>query len=286
VVDSNGAELLELFARDSIYILSSRINAYPVDHSFASYDTYARNALALIVHRNMRSTVEVAEREIDGDYFATESGVTTGAKIKKACAWQDLKPLLDEIVNQSRNKGYWITYDVVYNGFFPLVFTTFADQRGNDLTSGIELSPANKNVTEPELLFDYEDETTAAYCLGGGEAEARIVGTANSDRVAVSPFSRRERKRENTQITIQTTADAEAEELLDKYRGKVYFTGKILQTESMRYGIDWNYGDKIRASWKGYTFDCRVEAYEVFYSNPSGTITDHVNATVKGEQWL
>lgn len=281
-IDKDGKEILVLIGLDALYLLTSRINAYYDGHSFASYDTYARYALALAVHRNMRSTAEDADRIIDGAYFATETGVTSGATITKDCAWQELPSLLNEIVNQSRDKGYWITYDIVYNGTLPLIFTTFAEQRGVDLTDKIELSPENKNVAEPKLIFDYSGEVTASYLLAGGEGIARIVGRADSSRVAVNPFSRREGKKENTQITLQTSADNEAQELLDKHRGKVYFSGKIVQTKSMRYGIDWNYGDKIRASWKGINFDCRVLSYEINYSSEA----DEVDAFVVGETWL
>jgi len=283
--DADGREILELFARDSLYILGSRINAYPVDHANSTLSYPARQALAQVVYNNTRGGA-ITERQIASGYFQTETAVTSGSSITKDCAWQQMKSLLDEIVNQSRSKGSWITYDIVYSGTFPAIFTTFAEQRGNDLTSRIELSPSNNNVAEPELIFDYEDEATAAYLLGAGEEATRLVGRADSSRIAAGPFSRREVKKENTQVDDQTTANNEAEEILDKCKGRVYFSGNIVQTESMRYGIDWGYGDKIRASYKDYNFDCRVESVEIFHSNASGTITDHVNAVVRGEAWL
>lgn len=283
-IDNEGREILTIVGFDSLYVLTSRINAYPASDSKASLSYPARQALTQVVYNNMRGGA-ITERQISTSYFITETAVTTGATITKDCAWQELKSLLDEIVNQSRDKGSWITYDVVYNGKFPLVFTTFAEQRGNDLTSKIELSPESKNVSEPKLIFDYSGEITASYLLAGGEGSARIVGRADSSRVAVNPFSRREGKKENTQISVQASADNEAQELLDKYKGKVYFSGKIIQTKTMRYGIDWNYGDKIRASWKGLNFDCRVLSYEINYSN-TGNLVDEVNAFVVGETWL
>jgi len=77
--------------------------------------------------------------------------------------------------------------------------------------------------------------------------------------------------------------NSEAAAYLDKYSPKVLFTGEIVETEGTQYGINWNYGDKVRAKYLGYEFDCRVLGYTIEYKNSGGKITDRVTATIRGE---
>jgi len=279
-LDTTGAEILVLKGYDCLYLLEGRINAYYSGHANSVLDMTARAALRAVCYNNFRSGD--TDRIIPATYWHNEPEVTTGVTIHKACAWQYVPSLLNEIVDQSRNQGSWITYDIIWDGNFPLEFKTFAEQRGRDRTSSVILSPDKGNLADPRLVFDYSSEVTAAYLLAAGEQSERVVGRADSSRESVDIFSRREGKKENTQISLQTTADAEAQEILNKNRGKVYLTGKIVQTEKMRYGIDWGYGDKVTAKWKGYTFECRVLSYEINYTNE----VDSVIAYIVGESWL
>lgn len=177
-----------------------------------------------------------------------------------------------------------MTFDVVYNGSLPLVFKTYKDQRGDDITDQLLLSAEAGNIANPTIDFDWTNEATVAYVAGKGTEDARVVGSAsNTARLNESVWSRREFITENFQLDVLASLNAEAKGYLDKYSPKIIFSGEIVETEGTQYGIDWNYGDKVRAEYLGYEFDCRVLGYLIEYKSSGGKIFDKVSATIRGE---
>jgi hypothetical protein len=47
---------------------------------------------------------------------------------------------------------------------------------------------------------------------------------------------------------------------LREKRGKIKFVGKVIDTSGMRFGVDWHFGDRIRARYQGFQFDTIVRA--------------------------
>lgn len=281
--NSEGADYVYMKGLDSLYLLTSRINAYAAGNANAIFSTYADDVCHSVMSNNFGSGA-IASRLINTAYILTGSGSSLGASITKNCAWQELPSLLQDITDQSRNAGTWITYDIEYTGTLPLVFKSYIDYRGQDKSKFVTLSPDDGNLADPELMFDFENEGTAAYLLAAGEKSARIIGRADAfDRIAKSPWARREVKKENTQISVQASADNEARELLAKYRSKISLTGKIVQTENTIYGEDWDYGDLVTAQWYDKTFLCRILTYQINYANSGGNFIDEVDAMVRGE---
>ena len=62
------------------------------------------------------------------------------------------------------------------------------------------------------------------------------------------------------------------------------FDGSIVSSKGNQYGRDWNYGDKVRAKYLGYEFDCRILGYEINYSvSNDGIVKDEIKAKIRGE---
>jgi len=223
-------------------------------------------------------------RNLAATYFTIDGDDGFGETVTKAFSRQYVYSTIQSLCNQSREAGTWITFDVVYSGSLPLVFKTYNDQRGSDITNQLLLSDEAGNIANPKLEFDWTNEATVAYVAGKGENEARVIGSAtNTDRLNESIWSRREFITENFQLDVIASLNSEAAAYLDKYSPKVLFTGEIVETEGTQYGINWNYGDKVRAKYLGYEFDCRVLGYTIEYKNSGGKITDRVTATIRGE---
>jgi hypothetical protein len=276
-------DMVYLKAYDANYILDGREVEYDAGSSEASKTGVACDVMKEIIDENFVSATDTT-RNLSASYFSVDSDDGFGETITKAFSRQYVLSTIQAICNQSREAGTWVTFDTVYSGSLPLVFKTYVDQRGSDITDQLLLSDEAGNIANPTLDFDWTNEATVCYVAGKGEGADRVVGSAiNSDRLNESAWSRRELVTENFQLAVEASLDAEAEAYLDKYSPKIIFTGEIVETEGTQYGINWNYGDKVRAKYLGYEFDCRVLGYTIEYKNSGGKTIDRVTATIRGE---
>ena len=279
----SGEEYIYLMAMDGNYIIDGREVEYDAGTTYADKSGVACDVIKEIVDENFVSATDT-DRNISSAYFTVDSDDGLGASVTKSFSRQQVLSTIQNLVDQSRNAGTWITFDTVYEGSLPFIFKTYTNQRGNDLRDTITLSVEAKTLSNPRLKFNYVDAKTAAYMGGKGRDEARLVGTAVSDSATNTPFSRREIVSENFQVATEAALDNEARELLNKNRPKRTLTGKIASKKGLLYGRDWNFGDRVKATYKGYTFDCRINGYEINYSKSGDKTTDEVIAYILGEE--
>jgi hypothetical protein len=277
------SDVISLKAYDALYILDGREVEYNAGTSQANKTGVACNVIKEIIRENFTTATDT-DRNLSALYFTVDSDDGFGASVTKAFARQYVFSTIQALCNQSREAGIWVTFDVIYNGSFPLIFKTFIGQRGHDITEQLLLGSDAGNITNPMINFDWTNESTVAYVAGKGEENLRKVGSAtNIERLNESVWSRREYITENFQLDLVASLDAEAAAYLDKYSPRVVFSGEIVETEGTQYGINWNYGDKVRAKYLGYEFDCRVLGYLIEYKSSGGKIFDKVTATIRGE---
>jgi len=281
--DSQGKDLIYLYALDGNYIIDGREVEYAAGSTQATKSGVACDVIKEIIDENFVNDAVDTSRNLAATYFTIDSDDGLGASVTKAFSRQQVLTTIQALVDQSRNAGTWITFDTVYDGGLPFTFKTFTDQRGNDLRESITLSVEANTLNNPVLSFNYVDEKTAAYIGGKGENEARLIGSATSDAINDSVWSRREVVSENFQVTTTTGLDNEARALLNKNKGKITLTGQIASTKGLKYGRDWNYGDRVLATYLGYTFDCRINGYDINYSSNGDNTVDEVTAFIMGE---
>lgn len=280
--DSNGKDYIYLYGLDSNYILDGREVEYTAESTQAKKSGVACDVIKEIIDENFVSATDT-DRNISSSYFTIDSDDGFGASVTKAFSRQYVLSTIQSLVDQSRNAGTWITFDVEYDGSYPFTFKTYLDQRGDDLTDTVIVSVEANTLTQPKLRWSYANEKTAAYMAGIGDKESRLVGSATSTNIDDSIWSRREVVSENFQVVSETLLDNEARALLEKNKGKLTLTGKIGSTKGLQYGRDWNYGDKIRATYLDNTFDCRISAYSILYGNDGSNNVDTVTAYIYGE---
>ena len=280
--DSEGKDLIYLYALDGNYIIDGREVEYAAESAQATKSGVACDVIKAIMRENFTDATPTT-RNLASTYFGVDANDGAGASVTKAFSRQQVLSTIQALVDQSRNAGTWITFDTVYDGALPFTFKTFTNQRGNDLRESITLSVEANTLNNPSLSFDYVNEKTAAYVAGRGENEARLVGSATSTAINDTVWSRREAVTENFQVTTTAGLNNEARALLNKNKGKVTLTGQIASTKGLKYGRDWNYGDRVLATYLGYTFDCRINGYEINYSSNGDNTVDTVTAFIVGE---
>ena len=281
--DTDGKDMIYLVGMDGNYILDGREVEYAAESTQATKSGIACDVIKEIVDENFVSATDTT-RNLSASLFTIDGDDGFGASVTKAFSRQQVYSTIKALVDQSRNAGTWITFDTVYDGSLPFTFKTYADQRGNDIRDRVTLSVEAGSLSNPVLSFNYIDEKTAAYVAGRGETTDRLVGSATSDSINDSVWSRREVVTQNFQVTTEAGLDNEARELLNKNKGKLTLTGEIASTKGLLYGRDWNYGDRVQATYLGKTFDCRINGYEINYANSGDNTIDTVTAFIRGEE--
>jgi hypothetical protein len=282
--DYQGKDVIYLKGYDGNYILTGREVEYDAGGTATSKTGVACDVIKEIIDENFVNATDTT-RNLSSSYFKIAGDDGFGGTVTKAFSRQYVLPLIQNLAEQSRNSGTWVTFDTVYDGSLPFEFRTYVNQRGDDLTDSVVLEVEAGNLAEPVLTFDYSDEITVAYVAGRGQESDRLVGTAtNTDALNESVWSRREFITENFQVTTEAGLNSEARSILEKNKGKITLDGSIVSSKGNQYGRDWNYGDKVRAKYLGYEFYCRILGYEINYSvSNDGIVKDEIKAKIRGE---
>lgn len=191
-----------------------------------------------------------------------------GASYNKAAAWQNISDCLLEIAEAVRKSGQYCSFDVVRTSPAHFEFRVYLGPRGVDHSADsatpVIVSQERKNLLNPSLDFDWEEERNYIYGTGQGVEDERIIKTAQDDtRIGISPFNRREYNQDARQAKLEDSVQAEANSALEEFRPKRIFAGSISQTPGCIYGVHWKWGDIVTAEYKGLSIDCHVDAVVV-----------------------
>lgn len=293
--DENGRETIYLTAYDWIYTLDNSIIAYYADSAFAKKTDYADDMIKAIVYENMGAGCKLYTDGSTADTARILSNLTIQAdaslapSISKKFAWEKIKPNLDEICNDSRQQGTWLGYDIVRTGRALFELRTYTGQRGIDFTTGSNrkvISKEFRNLINPMLSFDDENERNYAYVAGAGlEAERTITVVSDTERINQSIWNRREMVVNAAYLGDDTTIDyltSQGNAALYEDRPKISLVGEIVENTNFRYGIDFGYGDKFKAEYLGYTFDVRLDKVHILV-NPGRDRFETLNIRISGE---
>lgn len=198
------------------------------------------------------------------DYAGAAAGRTWGGlaidtqfglapTIDRKFAHRYLLDAFKEFCDESASQGTWLGFDVVDAGINNLVLRTYVGQRGSDRQAGslqaVVLSVERGNIVAPVLDFDYTNEATHIYALGGGTGASRVVQTAtDSKRIAAyGPYGRIERTRDarNLSGTGEVLSEAKAE--LINARPRTALTFSVVDVDGCEYGTDYFWGDVLTA---------------------------------------
>jgi hypothetical protein len=103
-----------------------------------------------------------------------------------------------------------------------------------------------------------------AYGLGRGEEAARDVQTSeDTTRSGASLFARAEAATNAVQESTSAGVLDAADGRVQKGRPVTTFTAQLLSVPGSLYGLDFDFGDRITATYDGRQFDCLIRAVTV-----------------------
>lgn len=205
----------------------------------------------------------IAARDLSGTGFTVQADLGQGPALTKSASRRQLLMVLQELSEQSIQAGTPIFFDIVYFNPTSFQFQTFLNQRGIDRTFGgggspILLSEDLGNLINPILVEDYSTEVNFVYAAGKGTEGTRSeVTVSDAARIAVSPFNRREGLFDGRNTPSADLGDA-GDQRLRQGEPFIKFDGVMVEQDNLRFGIDWNLGDKVTALYQGDLFDSHI----------------------------
>lgn len=264
----SGGKIITVMAYSAIELLRRHRVAY---YSGASYcEKIGKpwdNLLREVINENYGALATDTNRNL-APWLTVEMDASLGIAADCAMAWDEVLPSLRDVVDDIRSQGYQGSFDVIRTDYGHYEFRVFVGPRGVDHSEGtgvpVIISEERGNLLQPKLEFDWSGEFNFIYGAGQGQGADRIIETAqDDDRIGVSPFNRREGFRMANSASLPATVQAAANAALEEGRPKQIFTGRIAQTESTLYNVDWRWGDIVTAEYAGYKIPCYVSAVVV-----------------------
>lgn len=278
----SGQLLYEITAVPAFDLLNRRIVYAPTGSAGAAKSGAADNIMKAYVREAMGASVIDSSRSI-ASYLSVAADTTQGPTISVEAAYQPLGDVLRDAARMASAGGAPVYFDLtaVTGGAF--AFQTYTGQRGVDRSSessaAVVVSEEAGSLVDPSYTEDYTGEITYVYAGGVGEGAARIIGTAPSSssseyaRQLASPFNRREAWTNAGGYTTTTACAYAAESVLRAGRPRRIFAGTLTDTEQARYGVHWQWGDKVSAVFAGVQADCVIATIDVQLRDGRESIT-------------
>ena len=211
--------------------------------------------------------------------FSDAGDLTDGPALTKDFSWDALLTrsgmgILPKLADASKEAGTEVFFDVavasVSASAISFQFRTYTGQPGMDVTSKAVFDEARGNLLTPSLEYDHSEEVNYVYAGGQGiEDEREIQQVYDADLYLASAWNRCEAFE---YATNQSTANGVREAgraALRKGRPVKRFSGDPVDTEATRFGLHWDWGDKVRARYRNEEFDAIIKAV-VLYGGSEG----------------
>ncbi len=285
-IDSNGRELLSIYALDANYLLDGRIVAYAAGSAQGEKTAACDDMMKAIVRENLGSSATDTTRSL-ATYLTVAADLTQCASITKAFSHRQVSTVLQDLASDSYvSNGVTLAYDIVYTSPTMLEFRTYANRRGVNHNANsaqpVIISRERRNLEEPEIIEDHIDARTYIYAGGTGEGSTRVIKTAAAatELLSATPFSRRELwvdARQDAEAAVQSEANV----ALQYNRYKMSLDGKIVDTDGCQDGVHYRYGDTVYAEYRGIGFDnAHFGAMHVTIENGRETRENKLRATI------
>lgn len=283
--DGSGGQVWEVEAFDANYLLSSRFVNYFAETSYTSKTMAADGMITEIVRENMGSGTG-ASRSLETYLSIPASNPSLAPSTSKKFAYRVVLDVLQEIAEDSYQRGTYLAFDIQYQTATMLEFKTFITALGIDhgrtSSAPVVVNEARGSLVDAVLTYDYSGEVS--YVLAGGsgtEANRQLYWITDLVRVAESPFSRREKFINSVQSGTSTAAmENDVRASLNAGRPKTILTGTIQDTSGLVYGIDYQYGDIVVAEHEGYSFDAHIDRVHVTVTKDGEVLDNRIRGVL------
>lgn len=282
-------EGIYLEAADFNALLDNRIIDYAastpeVANAYTDKTDYADDMIKAFVRENIGSLATDTARRLANVSVAIDQSLAPS--VSKQASRKNLLTTLQEIALDSAAQGTYLTWGWTFDdnaATFDTRITCWGANRGSTSGNTMIISRARGSLLEPSLTYDYTGERNVIKVGGMGEGAARVIGSASSTSATESPYSRKEYFAYGYNTDDVATLNAEANAILQEKRARLVLTGKIAETKTMRYDVDFGYGDIVVGEYAGHSIDCHINTVGAVVE---GGIETALDIRLRGEETI
>lgn len=276
--EEDGREVVRFGGPDQVELVERHIVGYQANTANTSKTGAADDVSKAIIRENYVFATAGNDsygrpRGYPAANFECDPDEGAGFVLTRAFAWRNTLPTIQELAESSRSHGVPLFFDVIPDGPARFRFRTWVNVRGIDRTISTGIAPilfskAAGNLGNPMLRFDYRNELSYVFGGGQGEGPTRTMDHEASSiavlREGESIWNKREAFQDARECgVVLLCIGAKAYRRLQQHRAKVIFKGALLDMPQSKFGIDWNFGDKVSSRYRGFDFDGHVRSFTI-----------------------
>lgn len=283
----DATEKIEIFGGDMLDIPRRRKIAYFTNTAFTNKNAIAADDMIKeffdeqLVNPMLYSDTTLPDPARDlSAYLSIAANLTAGPVLNRRASWSNFLLSTCQAISQAaRQTGTEIFFDIVPDVIGSNSMTwrlvTKTGQPGADLTSGsnqVVFSQERKNMKNPSYSEDWADSQNFIYGAGQGESDKRIIGTAeDTTRSLRGIWARREGYAEaRNQAPDVTAVQDVANAILEERRPVRKFNAQPISLPGSRFGVDWNFGDKVISKYLNFEFETIIRAVQITVTAQGG----------------
>lgn len=268
---------------DFNYLLTGRIVAYAAGSSEAQKNDYADDAIKEVIAENMGTSAATA-RQLN---ISIQGDVSAGATVSRSFCRRIVLKACQDLAQDSADQGIRVYFGFrpTWSGSLALNFETKTGQWGNDRSidseSPVIFGEAYNNLAGYTEIYDYWDAVNDVYVGGQGLADDRlVVQVTDTAESTADKWALREAFLSRASELTSAALTSAGNELLYSKRPKKTFRGNLLETSRARYGIDWQWGDRVPIQQGGRNLDGIIEKVSISVTGNSESITAAVEGNL------
>lgn len=264
-----GEEFIQIEAECPNGLLRRRIPPYFAQQAETSKTDYADDMMKEIVDENFindSSTPTYGSRDYGS--FTAQYDLSDGPSLTKEFSWRPVLRALRDIAEASAAAGTELFFEVVpvvSQNSIAFQFQTNINQPGIDRTGqGAIFSRTRGTISNVHYIIDAREEENYIYAAGQGvEDERNVQEVYDTTAIAASPWNRCEGFADARNEEPDNGVREAGRQRLHRGRARTIFRADIVNTERVQFQRDWDFGDKVRAVYRGMEFDCVVRAVTI-----------------------
>lgn len=267
------SQYMDLTAYDANWIIDGAIVDYNAGTTDASCTAEAADdAMKRILRHNLSTGTSTAILVGLSPYLTIEADVTQAPTTTKDFSRRNCLRLLQEMAQESREKGTYLSFDIEYVDSGQLTFKTYTGQRGfdhgRDSGSPVIMSERSKSLGDVSYTEKHGREKTYVLAGGQGQEDARMVERVQDDtRYYRSPFGMRKLWLDARMCSTSDSLMAEANAELEANQPEIKLTGRVVDTDGLRFGIHYDFGDIVVAEFEDISIDAHIDTIHVVVQN-------------------
>lgn len=260
---ANGADYLTVYAFDAHWLLSQRFILYSADVTDRTVFTSKRSETilkTLVTYNATSSATTVDGRDRAGAItgLTVQADSAGGTLQDYACTRKSLLSTLQDI--QANAAGDFAVEFVTLTTY---IFKFYAGQLGTDRSASVVFSLSNGNMVEPKLTYVRSEEPTVAVVGGQGESTDRTIRVVTGPNYSAS--NDYEKFLDGRRTDLASSLDGIGIAYLKANQANPTLDFKVKQTDQYRVDVNYFLGDKITASYAGYTAVQFVDSVTITY---------------------